>query len=129
MFNSDWIVAYDESFLHSTYPSSYGLSDLNEPGVTSVDVVLTDKRQLTLKKAITKVEGMNICLNGNTIYAPESDNLVRLESTTEDNIDEGTSKVLAFMNCQDAGEVKGTTVETHNPIFNLIGSSNITPSN
>ncbi|MBR4314816.1 MAG: hypothetical protein IKP66_07905, partial [Lachnospiraceae bacterium] len=128
MFNSDWIVAYDESFLHSTYPSSYGLSDLNEPGVTSVDVVLTDKRQLTLKKAITKVEGMNICLNGNTIYAPDNDNLVRLESTTEDNIDEGTSKVLALMNCQDAGEVKGTTV-THNPIFNLIGSSNISPSN
>ena len=128
-FDTYWIVAYDESFLHSTYPSSYGLSDLNEPGVTSVDIVLTDKRTIELKKAITNTEGMNICLNSNVIYAPENDNLVRLESAEGDNIDTGTSKVLALMNCQTSGGVQGFSGETHNPLFNLIGGSEIAPSN
>lgn len=144
-FNTDWIVAYDESFLHSTYPSSLALSDLNEPGITAVDVVLTDKRKIHLKQAITNKEGMNICLNNGVIFAPENDNLVRLESTEADNAEMGTSKVLALMNCAatsitDARGVHGfnnydddnpsqTVYETRKPLFNLIGDSNIAPAN
>ena len=98
-FDIDWIVAYDQSFLRTTYPDGSKTSEANEPGLTSVDIVLVNDVQLT--EAISGRCGMNICLNGHAIFAPQDDSVVRLQSDRIDLADQGTVKSVALLNCVD----------------------------
>ena len=139
-FNSgnEWIAAYSENFLHATYQDGSKSQDRNMPGVSNVDIKLVTDIHLT--EAITNKVGTNICLGSSALFAPENDNLLRLQSETTDYANTNGAKSVAFLQCDTSNNFIGihgynssnsretTAGVTNKPLFNLRGLNSLAPS-